>query len=457
MSTSVENQQQRFEQLARHLNGKLAGHVSLPGEAAYERTVSIWAKPRTVPGVVAHCVNESDVQAAVLAAQEAGVPLSVRGGGHDCAGRSLCEGLTLDLSGMNSVGPIGSTATIEVGGGAKGNDVYAVTDPAGMAPVLGAVADVGVAGVITGGGYGTLIRRFGMACDNLRSATVVLADGRVVRAAEDGDDELFWVIRGGGGNFGVITRMELAIHPVGTVRSGLMLFPFETGADVLPRLEEIWQDAPTELDVQIGIIPGPGDSPVIYLSPTWSGDPDKADAALAPLFAIENRIMSDVRDQPFGTSRTFYDDHIVKGQAVSADTAWLRGWNAEISHIVMESMRRRPSPLCVVLCHDFSGAATRFPSSHTAFARREPHIWFEVIAPTDPNGDSDGSAEATWVHDVVESLSPYSFPGGYPNMLEPHDAERAQIGFGDNAARLIAAKHRYDPDNVFRSAITLPK
>ncbi len=227
---------QGLEQLKQRLAGGMAGTVSVPGEAAYRMAVSIWAKPKILPKLVAHCAGVADVQLAVRSAREAGVALSVRGGGHDWTGRALCDGLTLDLSQMNGVGPVDSGSTITVGGGAKGTHVYAVTDSAGMVPVLGSVADIGLAGLITGGGYGPLMRQFGLACDNLLSATVVLADGRAVRAAEDSYEDLFWAIRGGGGNFGVITSMELKLRPLASVRSGILLFPFEAGDFILPRL-----------------------------------------------------------------------------------------------------------------------------------------------------------------------------------------------------------------------------
>ena len=447
---------QVVEQLKQRLADGMTGSVSVPGEPDYLRVVSIWAKPKILPKLVAHCVGVADVQLAVRSAREAGVALSVRGGGHDWTGRALCDGLTLDLSQMNGAAPVGSGSTITVGGGAKGTHVYAVTDPAGMVPVLGSVADIGVAGLVTGGGYGPLMRQFGLACDNLHAATVVLADGRAVRAAEDSNEELFWAIRGGGGNLGVIASMELKLRPLASVRSGILLFPFEAGDVILPTLREIWDQAPLELDVQVGIVPSPDGSHLLYISPTWSGHPGEGEAALAPLYAIENRILVDVSDQPFGASRTFFDHHIINGRVTSADTVWLREWNDDVSRIVMDGMRRRPSPLCFVLMHDFSGAAAAIPTSSTAFGLRKPHIWFEAIAPADPNGESDGSAELAWAQGVAESLAPYAFPGGYPNILGRSQPNRTRWGFGENAPRLLAAKRRYDPDNVFHSAITLP-
>jgi hypothetical protein len=444
------------EVLRRHLASGMDGTVSVPGEPAYDRAVSIWAKPRVLPRLVAHCESVRDVQHAVRSAREADILLSVRGGGHDWTGRALCDGLTLDMSRMNEARRTSDDELIEVGGGTKGTDLFSLTDPAGLAPVLGSVAGVGLASVVTGGGYGPLMRKFGLACDNLHSATLVLADGSAVRAAEDSHRELFWAIRGGGGNFGVITSLELQLHQIPSVRSGVLLFPFEAGSAVLPRLEEIWSEAPLELDVQFGLVSGPDGKPVLYLSPTWCGEPERADLVLAPLYALEGKIMDDVRDQPFGASRAFFDKHIVNGLVTTADSLWLRGWSGEIAALVMGGMRRRPSDLCFILCHEFSGAAAQIPADATAFGLRQRHVWFEVIAQSRPDGGGDGSAETAWVQEVAQALSPHAFPGAYPNMLAPTQRDRIKHSFGSNAARLLAAKRRYDPDNVFRSAISLP-
>jgi FAD/FMN-containing dehydrogenase len=236
-----------------------------------------------------------------------------------------------------------------------------------------------------------------------------------------------------------------------------MLFRFEEAEAVLSALQRIWDDAPLELDVQFGIVPGPDRAPSLYISPTWCGEASGAEAALAPLYALNHRTMAEIRDQPFGQSRTFFDKHIVKGLVTTADTAWLRVWNAETSRIVVDAMRNRPSPLCFVLGHHCSGAATSLPPSATAFACREQHVWFEAIAPTDPQSLSDGSAEAAWAYETVERLAAYSLPGGYSNMLGARGADRARLGFGENASRLIAAKRRYDPENVFSSTIAIPR
>ena len=198
-----------IERMLRRLDGQLPGRISKPGDNRYVAATALWAKPiGRMPRAVAHCRTPQDVQSAIRAARDCDLPLSVRGGGHDWAGRALCDGLVIDLSGMNEVvvGTDGRTARIS--GGARAADVVAMTDPLGLVAVTGSVGAVGMAGLTLGGGYGPLIGRFGLALDNLLAADVVLADGRIVTVKHDSEEDLFWALHGGGGNFGVVTAMR---------------------------------------------------------------------------------------------------------------------------------------------------------------------------------------------------------------------------------------------------------
>ena len=201
----------------RRLGEQLPGRVSMPGDDGYAAATAIWAKPvGRMPRAVVHCLAPEDVQTAIRAARNSDLPLSVRGGGHDWAGRSLCEGLVIDLTGMNGVVVGSDNRTAQISGGARAADVLAVTNPLGSAAVTGSCGAVGMAGLTLGGGYGPLIGRFGLALDNLLAAEVVLADGRIVTAKHDSEEELFWALRGGGGNFGVVTAMQQRLHDLST-------------------------------------------------------------------------------------------------------------------------------------------------------------------------------------------------------------------------------------------------
>src|SRR6516164_4228925 len=234
-----------IERTLRQLGEDLSGRLSIPGEDRYSAATAIWAKPvgRT-PRAVAHCRTQKDVQSAIRAARDCDLPLSVRGGGHDWAGRALCDGIVIDLSGMNSVVIEPATHTARISGGARASDVVTAADPLGLAPVTGSVGTVGVAGLTFGGGYGPLIGRFGLALDNLLAAEVVLADGRVALADDANEAELFWALRGGGGNFGVVTAMRHRLHELPSVRSGVLVYPFCEARSVLERCADITASAP---------------------------------------------------------------------------------------------------------------------------------------------------------------------------------------------------------------------
>ena len=216
-----------IESKLHRLAGKLSGGLSRPGQQPYAAATAIWAKPvGRMPRVVAHCRTPEDVRAAILTARDCELPLSIRGGGHDWAGRALCEGLVIDMSGMKGVTVDSVERTAQVAGGARASDVLTVTDPLGLAAVTGSCGLVGMAGLTLGGGYGPLIGRFGLALDNLLAAEIVLADGRIVTAEHGRDEDLFWALRGGGGNFGAITEKRIRLHELPNVVSGMLIYPF---------------------------------------------------------------------------------------------------------------------------------------------------------------------------------------------------------------------------------------
>jgi FAD/FMN-containing dehydrogenase len=240
------------------LDLQLPGRVSKPGDSGYSAATAIWAKPvGPGPHAVVHCRTPEDVQSAIRAARECHLPLSVRAGGHDWAGRALCDGIVIDLSDMNSVFVDSHSRSAQISGGARASDVLTVTDPLGLAAVTGSCGAVGMTGLTLGGGYGALIGRFGLALDNLLAAEVILADGRMSTVNHDSEEELFWALRGGGGNFGVVTGMQHRLHDLSSIRSGMLLFPFTEAKAVLQGCADIAASAPEELTVQLGlVVPG---------------------------------------------------------------------------------------------------------------------------------------------------------------------------------------------------------
>jgi hypothetical protein len=442
--------------IAALLRDRLRGHVWEIGDHGYDEARKVWngAVDRR-PAVVARCLDTDDVRTAVVLARERGVPLSVRGGGHDWVGRAIREGgVVVDLTAMRgvSVDPIAAVADAQ--GGALVSDLLDPAASHGLATAAGAVRGIGMAGMTMAGGYGGLIGRFGLALDNLLSADVVLADGSPVIAGPDGDPELWWALRGGGGNFGVVTAARYRLHPLGPVLGGMVMFPVDQAEQVLRGYREVLGRAPDELTVMAGLLTGPTGGPVVFLAPTWSGDLAAGEAAIAPLTALGSPLMTGIAPMPYPELLRLFDAGSAAGNRYALGTHGLPGLTDEVIAAVAEGARTRPSPMSLIALHQFHGAASRVDSDATAFALRRDHLLAEVISAWRPGAADDDPATTDqphleWMGQVAASLAPGALPGGYPNILGPQDSDRTALGFGANVERLRAAKHRYDPDGIF--------
>jgi FAD/FMN-containing dehydrogenase len=447
-----------IERTLHRLGGQLPGRLSMPGDDGYTAATAIWAKPvGRAPRAVIHCRTAEDVQAAIRAARDCDLPLSVRGGGHDWAGRALCDGIVIDLSAMNGVvvGPDDHTA--RVSGGARAGDVAAVADPLHLAPVAGSVGAVGMAGFTLGGGYGPLIGRFGLALDNLVAAEVVLADGRLVVARPDNEDELLWALRGGGGNFGVVTTMHHRLHDLPNVRAGLLVYPFSEAKSVLQRCADLAAAIPEDLTVQLGFVAGPDGAPVVFVAPTWCGLPAEGEAGVAPFLKLGTLLAGTVDVKSYGESLRAFDGHFANGQRVFMETCSLPALDGAGLDALIQAMEQAVSPGCAIVTHEFKGAASRVPAEATAFGLRRDHVLIEIIATFADRSDTlDDQRHRDWARTTRHALDAMALPGGYPNLLVADDADRVAKSYGRNVERLLKAKRQYDPDNVFRSAIPLP-
>jgi FAD/FMN-containing dehydrogenase len=446
-----------IERTLSRLGTGLDGRLSAWGDERYAQATAIWPKSVNRPRAIVHCCSAEDVQLAIQAAGDSHLPLSVRGGGHDWAGRSLCDGIVLDLSGMRDV-VIGPDAVAAIGGGARAMDVAAEADPRGLAPVSGSVGAVGMAGLTMGGGYGPLIGRFGLALDNLIAAEVVLADGRMVLAKHNSEEELFWALRGGGGNFGVVTTMWHRLHNVPSVRSGTLVYPFSEAKAVLERCVDITASAPDELTVQVGLMTGADSVPVVLVVPTWCGAADEGEARVAPFLKLGTLLAGAAETTSYGTYLTAFDPYLANGLQVCMDSCWLPAFDSESMDLAIEAIGSATDDAgCAIFTHEFRGAASQVPDDATAFGLRRDHVLMEMLAAFPDRSDKiEERRYRLWVRTTREAFQAKAFAGGYPHFLAPDDWDRAAHSYGGNAMRLLKAKRHYDPENVFRSAIPLP-
>ena len=440
--------------VAAELNRRLPPGRVLAGRA-YEQSRRLWnGAVDHAPAVIVRPHTRDEVRAAVLVACLHDLPLSVRGGGHDWAGRALRQdGVVIDLSGMTHVivDPESRVATVQ--GGATAGNVIDAAQVHGLSAATGTVGGVGMAGLTLGGGYGPLIGRYGLALDNLLGAEVVLADGRSVTATGSQESELYWALRGGGGNFGVVTSMSLRLHPVSDVLGGLIVYPWSDAARVWTLLDDILANAPDQLTVQTGILPGPDGRPTVFLAPVWCGKVGPGERALRPLRSLGTPLSAHVALTSYAGLLSQFDAHVVAGRHYAVRTRSVSRFTPEVIAALCTAGQRQTSSYSAIAVHHFHGAVTRVPLGSTAFGIRTPHRMIEIVAAWQP--DDDKAAHLAWADRVAADLAPHALDGGYPNMLGPDDHEQIAHAYGSNAARLRAAKKHFDPDGIF-SAIALP-
>jgi FAD/FMN-containing dehydrogenase len=410
------------------------------------------------PAGVWRCGNVGQVRDAVRRIRAGRRALSVLGGGHDWAGRAVRDGAqVIDLGGMREVKVDGDVATVS--GGATANDLIAAAAASGQSAATGTVGAVGMAGLTLGGGYGPLNGVAGLAADNLLSAEVVLADGTAVMATETSETDLLWALRGGGGNFGVVTSMTMRLHPLPVVCTGQVIFPFGQARDVLAGFGGLIAGAPDEFTVQAGFLSTPDGAPVLFFLATWSGAPDDGAPWIKRLESLGTPVMSAVEPADYGAPLHRADQMFARdGRHYAIRTRNLAGLTPPAVDVLIAAAAARTSPLSAINLHHFHGAAARVPLPATAFGIRQPHFMAEIIASWRPAAGQDADSAAAhrrWADNTAEQLSRYALPGGYPNLLTAAEPERVKHAYGSNAARLIAAKKAYDPGNVF-TATPLP-
>jgi FAD/FMN-containing dehydrogenase len=433
------------------LQAALAGKLTLPQDAGYDAARRVWnGMVDKRPRAIARCASVADVVACVNFARSSGWPLAVRGGGHNAAGLGVCDdGLVIDLAGMRSVEVDPASKTARVGGGATWADFDREAARHGLATTGGAISTTGVAGLTLGGGIGWLMRSQGLSCDNLASVELVTAAGEVVRASGAENPDLFWGVRGGGGNFGVVTRFEFRVHPVGQVLGGMLLYPAEKAREALVHYREFMKTAPDALSVFAALMTTPDGARVAAFLVAYNGAPEEGEKALGPLKQLGPPLADMVAPMAYTQLQSMLDEGFPAGLQVYWRSAFLGGLPDPAIDALVASFSRVTSPLSALLLESMGGAVARVGADATAFNHRLAAYNLAVIARwTDPK---DASPHVAWTRAAQEAMEPFATGGVYVNYLGEEGQERVRAAYGEaKYARLVALKDKYDPDNLFR-------
>ena len=441
------------------LRESVRGPVIAPGDPDYDqarqvRNAMIDRRPR----VIVRPANSGDVMTAVRFAADNGLPVAVRGGAHSVPGFGTADdAVVVDLSSRRSVRVDPHTHHARADGGATWGDFNAATYPFGLATTGGIISTTGIGGLTLGGGIGYLARGLGLSCDNLVSADVVTADGTLHVASEKENDELFWAIRGGGGNFGVVTSLEYQLHPVKDVYCGPMLFELDRARDVLEFYRDYIKDAPEEMGCfpafqlapPLPFIPEQrhGD-PFILMVACWAGPLEEGERAFRPFHDVAPVVAEHVGLAPYPALNMAFDDLVPPGLQHYWKANFAKELNDEAISAHLEHGPNLPAVNSTVHIYPINGACHRVPADATAFAYRDA-TFATVIAGMWPDPDKNEQSIA-WVRDYYDATAPHSEEGGYINFMAEDDQDRIRTNYKGNYDRLAGIKRAYDPDNLFR-------
>jgi FAD/FMN-containing dehydrogenase len=428
--------------LLRRWASALKGRIFLPGDAAYESARRVWNRGvDRHPAVIVRCAGADDIVRTVELARQSGAPLAIRSGGHSQAGHGTGDGIVADLGDLRAITVDDGRRVMRVACGARVSDAIAAAGACGLVTPMGGCPDVGVGGLTLGGGENFLMAGYGAVCDNVVSAQVVLADGRLVTANDEENPDLFWALRGGSGNFGVTVSFDYRLHPVGEVLSGQLFFPVPRARATLQAYRDLMCDAPDALETSGGLT-FLDDTATFFIAMCLCGDRQAAEqlasrwcAALAP-------------ERDTLAWATYSADLVVPAAASEGTGVFLPDLREDVIDLLSTAMAAAP-PAASAVWNDFHGAVTRVPVDAMAFPLRHRGFDMFISAPWDEAGGTRARA-IEWVDTLGRALRPFG-RGVYVNNLSDRDANRVSEAYGPNYARLAAIKRKYDPDNLFHT------
>ncbi|HEX5375328.1 MAG TPA: FAD-binding oxidoreductase [Solirubrobacterales bacterium] len=449
------------------LEASFAGQLVPPGDAAYDRHRAVWnGSIDRRPALIARCTRASDVSAAVTFARRTGLPLAVRGGGHSFPGQSVCDdGIVVDLGEMKGIGVDPEAGTARAEAGVLLGELDHETQAHGLAVPAGIVTHTGLAGLTLGGGIGWLQRKYGLTIDQLLSVDLITAEGELVKASETENADLFWGVRGGGGNFGVVTEFEFRLNPLGpNLVAGPVFWPIEESPDVLRFYRDWIAEAPEDLMTIVIHRKAP---PLPFIPPELhgqlvvavvcchAGSVEEGEEAVAPLKAFGSPVLDRCEPKPFLEHQSMFDPAFPHGQWYYMRACDVAELTDEVIDITVEHAMRIRSPLTAFPIWQMGGAISRVGEDETAFSGRGAGHTFNITAATaGPDGFDE---EREWVRDFWSALEPHHTSGVYVNFLMNEGEDRVREAYGPQKYdRLKALKRLYDPDNLFRLNQNIP-
>jgi FAD/FMN-containing dehydrogenase len=433
------------------LRASLRGGVLLPETDGYETARKVWnGAVDKRPAAILRCTCREDVVEAVNVARVTELTLAVRGGGHNIAGASMCDGgLVIDLSGMKGIQVDPERRTARAEPGLILEEFDAATQAHGLATTMGVNGDTGIAGLTLGGGLGRLGRKHGLTCDNLLAAEMVLADGRIVTASAAENPDLYWAIRGGGGNFGIVTEFTYRLHPLGPeILGGLVLHDFAQAREVLRFYRDFSGAAPDEVSIDAVCLTTPEGQRLVALSACYIGSVEDGERALRPVREFGRPVGDTIAPVAYTALQISADPLFLRGRRYYWKAQFLKQISDAAIDTLADGYAGATSPLSLAVLQQVGGAISRVASDATAYANRDAaYDCFPVATWENPTEDARHIA---WARDFWESMRPFATGGVYSNNLGEEGEERMRAAYGANYAQLAAVKAKYDPDNLFR-------
>lgn len=428
----------------------LAGQAIAPGDPDYETARHIWnASIDRHPGLIVRCAGTDDVVRSVAFGRDNDILLAIRGGGHNVGGRALCDaGLVIDFSAMRAIEVDPAARVVRAQAGCTLGDLDQATHAHGLAVPVGVVSKTGIAGLTLGGGVGWLVRKYGLTCDNVLAFEVVTAEGRVVTASASENQDLFWGLRGGGGNFGVVVRFTYKAYPISTVLGGLLVHPRDKAAEVLRFYRDFMAQAPDEFTAYAGLMYSPDGDPITGIIACWCGALEEGEKALRPLRAFGPPLMDAIQPMPMPAMQSLLDGAFPEGNHNYWKSTFVKELGDPVIDMLVDHANQAPSPLSAVVIELYAGGSGRVDPSKTAFAHRKAEYDIGMMAQwADP---ADRDRNVAWARGLYDALRPHASGAFLLNFLDQGEDAAIRAAFGPNYDRLAQLKRKYDPNNLFR-------